>query len=200
MLCKKSYRPLLEEHECWHSCILVHCFCMLAKCLYLPFALQTYFALWPTVSLYDWTHCSGSAEKVVGERSPQEAGIWTAGGWRYQGTSFLQGPMSLNCLSLKHLFPCNLSSFICNSFILLFCLTGTELGWLSTKEGCKSIQARAEERTRCGELCRGIHWDGSCLFSSQHTPEHRSSVPGQSSSPPHWFYQMFLQTWPVSII
>ena len=66
------------------------------------------------------------------------------------------------------------------SNLLFVCLTGTKLGWSSPEEGAESIQARAEEWTWRGELCWGVHRDGTSLLSCQHAPKHRPPVPGQS--------------------
>lgn len=81
------------------------------------------------------------------------------------------------------LSPFNLFSFVHNSFHLFCFLTGAELVWPSTKESGKPVQARAEEWTWCGEFCRGIHRDGSCLLSSEYASKHRPPVPGQPSKP-----------------
>lgn len=72
-----------------------------------------------------------------------------------------------------------------------FCFqAGVELVWLSTEEAAGSIQARAEERTWCWKLCRGVHRDGSCLLSSKHTSKHRTLVQGQAFlSLPLYFIQ-----------
>lgn len=74
-----------------------------------PLFCQTYFTLRSTVPLYDWTHCSGPAEEVVGERSPQEAGFWTTRVGRHQSTFLLQGPTYLDFQSLKYLLHCLLT-------------------------------------------------------------------------------------------
>lgn len=144
-----------------------------------PFYCQTDFALWPTVPLYDRLHRSGPAEEVVGERSPQEAGLRTPGVWRHQSTFLLQGPTHPNCFSyislpLSPLFIHSQPSSSALSF-----LTGTELGGPSREEVAKSIQAGAEEWTGHGELCWGVHWDGSGLLSCEHAAKHRPPVPGQ---------------------
>lgn len=72
------------------------------------------------------------------------------------------------------LFPLivTLISFTCMTVCFW---TGIKLDRIGREESPKSVQTRAEERTGCGKLCRGVYRDGPRLLSSQHTTKHRSS-------------------------